>query len=166
MGVITSRLAPLASPTSDSINDLLQEIDDFVATDEIVGIDPTPNVAVEFQGEVVAGDNTNSTVQQTIAKYKKKIEEKKLELKALKAERDAISRYITKDRTLLSTRNKSKDGIYSQMADVLKSIGVEHTQYPSPLNCQHDIGYAPHRCSSTHLPFGNIFHLLIYFWLI
>ena len=50
LGIIASRLARSASPTSDSINDLLQEIDDSVATDEIGGIDPPQNVAVGFQG--------------------------------------------------------------------------------------------------------------------
>ena len=50
MGVITSPSAASASPTSDSIDDLMQEIDDFVATDKIAGIDPAPNFDVGFQG--------------------------------------------------------------------------------------------------------------------
>ena len=50
LGVITSPSAPSVSPTSDSIDDLLQDIDGFVATDKIAGIDPAPNFDVGFQG--------------------------------------------------------------------------------------------------------------------
>ena len=89
---------------------------------------------------MTTGDNSNSTVQNTIDKYNKDIEDKKLALKALKSDRDTIAKDITNGRTLLarlkkkltklrSTRKKSNGGIDSQMAVVLKSIGVEPTQY-------------------------------------
>ena len=154
LGYCKAKSKQVAAVSSDDVDELLKEYDDFVAGDASEGLDPDfeddeeEEAKASLEGSAVASVEAtgvdcsvvNARLRSKIKDYEAVIAKCEEEMKPLVAERAVFEKRVDKCKNMLKnmkekltkfrqTRKKSDDGIESKMLDVLKTVGVELTRY-------------------------------------